>query len=1398
MKKTKSFIASVLIVALTTSSIYTQYGLRTALAQSYMRSAENTQNKASESNTTHKVIIASTSNLLNADEVDLEDSAYHYQETVNGVTITIDAEVGVIPKKAITVITPIEKKMTDNQLVAFDIQFMLDGEEIQPKSQVKVSFSMEDLPDNAQVFHISDNDQEETVASSQDSEESITFMADHFSVYGISLTAMSDDPLGNPLPGGTEDGEWKGNYVYYGACYTKEEMSEHFYALEPLEDTLGVDLFSMYTWNGERYLGASHREPIKWRILKNDGNRLLLLSDKLLGNSEWYELNSEMREVEWEDSLIRKRLIDSASTWFLEEERSKLREVSVQNSASNSKEKIFLPSKEELSNTAYGFPEGGKCKARQADYACPEDQEWNTWNETSYWLRSKDPANSSGTSWLPYYVTSDGVIGKYAYTYIYGMRPMIQLSVDNELIYTSLDDEMRSYGLHFNCEEQKLSVGDHFDLVLESSGAKFDLSKAEWGSTDETVVTVNEQGRVTVTVPENEIGPYEEKHAYVYAHIGQHFAGCLITVTNIEKSIIAYPQVGFGETERNLRVHFMENSDDEGIWDEKIITTYDMPDDGAIIIKNITNYNENYRIRTFRCSDENDTDFEEIFDEKLSLYRDGYGIAGGESNTFRLADIWLDDEKTYLMQVSTYENGFDSPIIYEQWFFITPEHRGFSGRNNGWCLVNQKESFGYDENYKIPKERYFDVFGISLTSLVALGGVNWGGNCFGLSLLAVANYNETIDLKTYFGAESITNSDLYSYGYNEVKDYKGCYYYSIEKNKKLIELIERTQISQTTPTIRNCEVFKDDTQDGYYSELLSYLDKSNPYPLLISLSYTSLIGDHSYVGHTMVVNTSIKPEDLDNGWYRLCLYDSNYPGFTAGLTNPINGYTNEPSYLKINVNTGEWEFYACENTIEYFKEGCGNINEKKSKSIWFFDVSKLDEKFFVDTLEYDKSIRSSYIQGSSFSVCAGAGTVLAKVVDNELVYCSDDVEFIPYCQGESSEFCGYFNIDDPMYLIVADSECMFINYDANYMSHGNIQSGNVLIDTNSGTITAKNTNKSTICLQNNETLQAVMFEDNLSEGDNVLVTLSNDSNLTLKTNKTTLNQLKIENKNNIVDLSSSSIKESHNTTVNGIKLFTDDDSENIGEYTVNYELNGGVNHHLNPTKYRTGTAITLQKPSKEGYTFKGWYTTSNFKDGTVIEVITKEMSENINVYAKWEKNTSGSGSGGSGSGGGGGSRGGGGGRSSSAGGSTSGGPGNSLPSYVEKGEWSILNGFWRFTDAFGNLKVNTWTAAYNPYATAGQQNYDWFRFDVNGNMVTGWFTDIDGNRYFLNPISDGTLGKMMTGWVWIADESGVQRCYYFNPNSDGYRGKLLINTVVDGYTVDANGCWTINGVVQVK
>ena len=84
-------------------------------------------------------------------------------------------------------------------------------------------------------------------------------------------------------------------------------------------------------------------------------------------------------------------------------------------------------------------------------------------------------------------------------------------------------------------------------------------------------------------------------------------------------------------------------------------------------------------------------------------------------------------------------------------------------------------------------------------------------------------------------------------------------------------------------------------------------------------------------------------------------------------------------------------------------------------------------------------------------------------------------------------------------------------------------------------------------------------------------------------------------------------------------------------------------------------------------------------------------------------------------------------------------------------------------------------------------------------MVTGWYTDKDGNVYYLNPVSDNTQGRMFTGWNWITGADGLQRCYFFKTVSDGTRGSLYrATTTPDGYTVDATGAWTIDGQVVTR
>lgn len=235
--------------------------------------------------------------------------------------------------------------------------------------------------------------------------------------------------------------------------------------------------------------------------------------------------------------------------------------------------------------------------------------------------------------------------------------------------------------------------------------------------------------------------------------------------------------------------------------------------------------------------------------------------------------------------------------------------------------------------------------------------------------------------------------------------------------------------------------------------------------------------------------------------------------------------------------------------------------------------------------------------------------------------------------------------------------------------------------------------------------------------------------------------------------------------------------------TVNQ--NGTCTPVLNPEAQWIKTALSYPYKSTETVTLSA-------SNGTCTD--TCAVTLNIKVVDKTTSSGGGSGSSG-GSGGG------------SAGGVSTGvTPAGSrlssaAPAGSVTGTWiQTADGRWTFTSG-GRTYNSEWAYIHNPYADAqkGQKPADWFRFDSTGHMVTGWFTDQDGNKYYLNPLSDNTLGRMVTGWSWIQGEDGKMRCYYFNQVSDGTKGALLRNTATpDGYLVNSDGMWIVNGTAILR
>lgn len=73
----------------------------------------------------------------------------------------------------------------------------------------------------------------------------------------------------------------------------------------------------------------------------------------------------------------------------------------------------------------------------------------------------------------------------------------------------------------------------------------------------------------------------------------------------------------------------------------------------------------------------------------------------------------------------------------------------------------------------------------------------------------------------------------------------------------------------------------------------------------------------------------------------------------------------------------------------------------------------------------------------------------------------------------------------------------------------------------------------------------------------------------------------------------------------------------VHNYSISYELNGGVNSDSNPTTYTIESdTITLKDASRIGYKFDGWYKTKDFKYNKVA-VINKGSYGDILLYAKW-------------------------------------------------------------------------------------------------------------------------------------------------------------------------------------
>ncbi|MCC8013827.1 MAG: hypothetical protein LIO87_01405 [Eubacterium sp.] len=420
---------------------------------------------------------------------------------------------------------------------------------------------------------------------------------------------------------------------------------------------------------------------------------------------------------------------------------------------------------------------------------------------------------------------------------------------------------------------------------------------------------------------------------------------------------------------------------------------------------------------------------------------------------------------------------------------------GFIKNRDGWALANASEAFGYSDDYKIPVSRYCETYGISLSSLV-LGGAThiftkWSGSCFGLSLLAIAQYNDQIDLTGYFPNKN--EEGLYNFGYNSIKtitknDSTG-EIFTVEGNTDITEAIERAFISQDSQELKKAEVF---SGDKTYSRLINYLSRDDARPLLVNLT-------DGWNGHSMVIRNDIEPIRLSetSDWYYIPVYDCNQPSNSDLLQNPYSWYTQEDSALLVNTEDGSWQYLRDESL--QISSSYSFLTEKR---ILFYDISLLNDSYFTDALTLFGNLIKLDFSGNDISITDNSGNILFQIADGAIEYIDDACEYMPRFGDDMEEgtLCGTIELPSDVFNCSVDNGEIAVYSEDSYISLSTEGQNDISVDTENCSVekTGGSSDSLYIALQENvsDKYNAVSLSGKTGEDKTLSVSLDNGSVIT--------------------------------------------------------------------------------------------------------------------------------------------------------------------------------------------------------------------------------------------------------------------------------------------------------------
>lgn len=240
--------------------------------------------------------------------------------------------------------------------------------------------------------------------------------------------------------------------IYFGMYYNTK-VTPSVLAEAGEDNTLKVDEKNEF-YLARHEQGYFQQEPIKWRVLSinEDGTNAFLMADRVIDVAQYYSDGSV--ETTWEKSDVRQWLNgEFMELAFTSDERKTMKTTDVttpdnqwskEPGGNDTKDKIYLPSIEEMLNPVYGFSsdvtEGETRKIEVTDYAhkggtpCKPAAGF-----MSYWLRS--PGTGKGCPaqvghWgKGEILTEPSMMLEKAGSYL-GVRPVLHVDLSNTALWT--------------------------------------------------------------------------------------------------------------------------------------------------------------------------------------------------------------------------------------------------------------------------------------------------------------------------------------------------------------------------------------------------------------------------------------------------------------------------------------------------------------------------------------------------------------------------------------------------------------------------------------------------------------------------------------------------------------------------------------------------------------------------------------------------------------------------------------------------------------------------------------------------------------------------------------------------------------------------------------------------